>query len=97
MCGPHPIVKTDLPALTRANLTRALERLPRRRYCDDAQLVLAAARKHLDTMPPETRYRVYQTGYKHHPPSEIFDTWLDAAKHAHEMISLGCTVNIDKV
>ncbi len=43
----------------REKLERAIKRLEAREWCDDAKLALAAARRHLDTLPkPKRKVRV---------------------------------------
>ena len=66
MCKPGPFVADYLfHTNDRLQLQAAIDRLERLKdepWCDDALLVLAAARKHLETLPqPAIKFRVYGT------------------------------------
>tara|TARA_R110000868_G_scaffold19297_2_gene83101 strand:- start:12914 stop:13213 length:300 start_codon:yes stop_codon:yes gene_type:complete len=79
MCKPGPFV-ADYLFHTNDRLQSAIDRLERLKdepWCDDALLVLAAARKHLETLPQPVRYVVTMSSPT--PPLvREFDTHAEA-------------------
>ncbi len=88
MCGRSQCCLEPVAETEREKLKRAIERLEKRKWCDDATLALDAARKHLATLPPDNRYRVNQTGLQITGSSDFPDRHK-AEKHAAHLIACG--------
>jgi hypothetical protein len=81
MCNPGPnYYDNNPPKSERQQLLAAIDRLERLKdepWCADALLVLAAARKHLQTLPNPAKFRVTATRGGRARRSD-FDTRSDA-------------------
>jgi len=76
------------PETERARLERAIERLSGRQWCEDAQIALDAARRHLATLPPDRRYRVHQQGRRGYP--DFYDVASNEAARTEAISLLEC-------
>lgn len=82
MCWNHGPTTGD----EREKLRRAIERLEKRNWCEDATIALEAARKHLATLPKPKRWVVSGDGSR-----TYHDTRGDAEWAAYKRLSYGGT------
>jgi hypothetical protein len=82
MCGRIDCCHESDAETERERLERAIDRLSRRKWCDDATLALDAARKHLATLPAPAKWTLTSDYVDFHYPS--YESAVEAGKAALE-------------